>query len=56
MSLEEKCPKCKKEFSHVPDCLHFHYWCRKCDKEYKLDGVTKWEGDKCTTKQYSYHS
>ena len=41
--IEYLCPKCKKEFSQVPDNLHFHYWCEKCDKEYELDGVTKWK-------------
>ena len=37
------CPKCKKEFSQVPDNLHFHFWCEKCDKEYELDGITIWK-------------
>lgn len=41
--MEYRCPKCKKEFSQVPDNLHFHFWCEKCDQEYELDGVTKWE-------------
>ena len=43
VKMTYNCPKCKKEFSQIPDNLHFHFWCKKCDKEYKLDGVTEWE-------------
>lgn len=40
---EPKSPCCKKEMGHVPDRVHFHYYCPKCDQEYQLDGTTEWE-------------
>lgn len=40
--IEYRCPKCDTRFSQVPDNIYFHFECRKCNKEYGLDGVTPW--------------
>ena len=39
---DPKSPCCKVEMAHEPDNIHFHYICPECDKEYELDGKTKY--------------
>lgn len=36
-------PCCKTDMIHIPDCVHFHYECPRCGKEYELDGKTEWK-------------
>ena len=40
---EPKSPCCGAVMCHVPDSVHWHYYCPKCDKEYEIDGKTEWE-------------
>ena len=40
---EPKSPCCNEEMVHVPDCIHFHYQCERCCKEFELDGITAWD-------------
>lgn len=36
-------PCCNKYMHQIPDNVHFHYMCPKCEKEYELDGKTEWK-------------
>ena len=40
--MNPKSPCCKQEMAHLPDKIHYHYRCMMCDKEYELDGKTKY--------------